>query len=65
MASTELKMVVYWEYAFLENFLLDGLLLFLAVKCARGRAGVFNLLLAAGVGAAEAILFLPINALSV
>ncbi len=50
-------MVVYWEYAFLENFILDGLLLFLAVKCARAKCRFFNLFLAAGVGAAEAILF--------
>ena len=50
-------MVVYWEYAYLENFLLDGLLLYLALKCARGRVRPFKLILAAGVGGAEAVLF--------
>ena len=50
-------MVVYWEYAFLENFILDGLLLYLALKCARERCYVVNLLLAAGIGAAEAVVF--------
>ena len=50
-------MVVYWEYAFLENFILDGLLLFLALKCARVRCYPLNLLLAAGIGAAEAVVF--------
>ncbi len=50
-------MEVYLELAFAENFLLDALLLFLALKCARGRIGVLRLLLAAAVGAAEAIVF--------
>lgn len=50
-------MTVYWEYAFLENFILDGLLLYLALKCARVKCYVLNLLLAAGVGAAEAVVF--------
>ncbi len=50
-------MEVYVEYAFAENFILDLLLLFLAVKCARAKTGVFRLLLAAAVGAAEAIIF--------
>lgn len=50
-------MVVYWEYAFLENFILDGLLLYLALKCARLKCYPINLLLAAGIGAAEAVVF--------
>ncbi len=50
-------MVVYWEYAFLENFILDGLLLYLALKCARVKCYFLNLLLAAGIGAAEAVVF--------
>ncbi len=50
-------MVVYWEYAFAENFLLDGLLLYLALKCARTKAHPVNLLFSAGVGAAEAVCF--------
>lgn len=50
-------MIVYWEYAFLENFILDGLLLYLALKCARIRCYALNLLIAAGVGAAEAVAF--------
>jgi sigma-E processing peptidase SpoIIGA len=50
-------MVVYWEYAFIENFLLDGLILYLALKIARGKVRVWRLLLASAVGAAEAIVF--------
>ena len=50
-------MVVYWEYAFLENFILDGLLLFLALKCARIKCYPLNLLIASGIGAAEAVVF--------
>ena len=50
-------MVVYWEYAFAENFILDGLLLYLALKCARARVRALNLLLAAALGAVEAIVF--------
>lgn len=50
-------MSVYWEYAFLENFILDGLLLYLALKCARVKCYPLNLLFAAGVGAAEAVVF--------
>lgn len=57
-------MEVYVEYAFAENFILDLLLLFLAIKCARARTGVFRLLFAAAVGAAEAIVF-PLFALPV
>lgn len=50
-------MEVYVEYAFAENFILDLLLLFLAVKCARAESGPFRLLFAAAVGAAEAVAF--------
>ncbi len=50
-------MTVYAEYAFLENFLLDAELLYLALKCARGRVRVWQLLLAAAVGAGEALVF--------
>lgn len=50
-------MVVYWEYAFAENFLLDGLLLYLALKCAKGRVRPVNLLLSAAVGGAESVCF--------
>ena len=50
-------MVVYWEYAFLENLILDGLLLYLALKCARVKCCILNLALAAMVGAAEAVVF--------
>lgn len=50
-------MVVYWEYAFAENFILDALLLVLALLCARARVRWFLLVLAAGVGAAEAVVF--------
>ena len=50
-------MVVYWEYAFLENFILDGLLLYLALKCAREKCHILNLLLAAAIGGVEAVVF--------
>lgn len=50
-------MVVYWEYAFAENFLLDGLLLFLALKCARNAVRPLRLIFAAAVGGAESLLF--------
>lgn len=54
-------MVVYWEYAFAENFLLDGLLLYLALRCARTSVRPLNLLLAAALGGAEGVL-LPLVA---
>lgn len=50
-------MAVYIEYAIAENFLLDGLLLYLALKCARAKVKAFRLLLAAAIGAAEAVCF--------
>ncbi len=57
-------MTVYIELAFAENFLLDGLLLYLALKCARAKVGVLRLILAAAVGGGEALLF-PLLALPV
>ena len=50
-------MVVYWEYAFLENMLLDGLLLFLALRCVRMRVGVVRLLLASASGGGFAVVY--------
>lgn len=55
-------MTVYFEYAFLENFMLDGLLLYLALRCARAKIAPLRLLLAAAVGGGEALLF-PLVAL--
>lgn len=57
-------MVVYWEYAFAENCLLDGLMLYLALRCAKGEVGAVRLLFAAAVGGGEALLFpvLPLPA---
>ena len=45
-------MVVYWEYAFIGNALPDGLLLYLAVRCARMRVRPWRLLLASAMGGA-------------
>lgn len=50
-------MTVYIEYAFAENFLLDGLFLYLALKCMRTKVRLWRLLLAAAVGGGEALLF--------
>ena len=50
-------MTVYFEYAFAENVLLDGLLLYLALKCARGKVKAWRLILASVLGGLEAILF--------
>ncbi len=57
-------MQVYWEYAFAENCLLDGLLLYLAVRAARGRVRPLNLIVASAAGGGEALLF-PLFALPV
>lgn len=54
-------MVVYVEYALAENFLLDGLILYLALKIARGRVRAWRLILAAAAGAAEAVCFPLLN----
>ena len=50
-------MTVYIEYAFCVNFLLDGLLLYLALKCARGKICLWRIILAATLGGIEAIIF--------
>lgn len=50
-------MTVYVEIAFAENFLLDGLLLYLALKCVRAEVRPLRLLLAAAVGGGEALIF--------
>ncbi len=50
-------MTVYLEAAFLENFLLDGVLLFLALTLVHVRVRPFRLTLAAAVGAVEAVVF--------
>lgn len=50
-------MTVYIEIAFAENFLIDGLLLYLALKCARAEVRPLRLILAAAAGAGEALLF--------
>lgn len=50
-------MVVWVEVAFLENFLIDGVLLFLSLRLARVRVRPFRLFLSAAVGGAEAVLF--------
>lgn len=57
-------MEVYWEYAFAENFLLDGLLLYLALCVSKSKVRAPRLLLASAVGAGEALLF-PILSLPV
>lgn len=50
-------MTVYWEDAFAINFLLDGLLLYLALKCVRIKIRPLLLLLSSATGGAEAIVF--------
>ena len=57
-------MVVYIEYAFLENALLDGTLLYVTHKCVRARIRVWRFLFAAALGGAEAVVFplLPLPA---
>ena len=50
-------MVVYIEWAFAENFLLDGVLLYLALKAVRKRIVWKRLCLASGIGAGFALLF--------
>ncbi len=50
-------MTVYVEYAFAENFLLDGLLVFLALRCVRAKTRPWRILLSAAIGGAEALLF--------
>lgn len=50
-------MTVYIEYAFLQNFLLDGILLRLAFSAARRQLAVGRWLCSAAIGAAFAVLF--------
>ncbi len=57
-------MTVYIEYAFLQNFLLDGVLLWLSRKVTRLPVSIPRLLLSAGVGGIVALLF-PLLRLSV
>lgn len=50
-------MVVYVEYAFLENFLLDGVLLYLSLRAARVAFQWRNVLFASFLGALFALVF--------
>ncbi len=50
-------MTVYVEYAFIENLLLDGLLLYLALKCAKTKIVPWRLILSSLIGGAGAIVF--------
>lgn len=50
-------MVVYIEYAFAENFMMDLLLLYLSLRCVKNRISWVRLILAAAIGGGEAILF--------
>ena len=57
-------MTVYIEYAFAENALIDGLLLYLALRCARLRVSGWRLALASAAGGAQSLLF-PVLSLPV
>ncbi len=50
-------MTVYFEAAFLENALMDGVLLYLAIKATRARVQPLRLIFAALLGGGEALLF--------
>ena len=50
-------MIVYVEYAFAENALLDGLLIYLAAKCVRVRLKAWRLCAASAAGGVVAVLF--------
>lgn len=50
-------MVVYIEYALAENFLIDGMLLWLSARAAKRGVRIKNLLLAAMLGAVFAVVF--------
>ncbi|MBQ8886001.1 MAG: sigma-E processing peptidase SpoIIGA [Clostridia bacterium] len=50
-------MEVYIEIAFLENFLIDGMLLTLSLKAARRKTSVLRIILASALGAVFAIIF--------
>ena len=56
-------MEVYIEYAFLQNFIIDGLLLYLALNLSRQPVCVKGILLSAFLGAVFALLF-PLLSLS-
>ncbi len=56
-------MTVYIEYAFLQNFLLDGVLLWLALQASRAQIRLLRLFLAALFGGVFAVL-LPLLSLS-
>ncbi len=50
-------MVVWIELALLENFLIDGVLLFLSLKCAGARVRWFPLVFSSLAGAGQAVVF--------
>lgn len=54
-------MQVYIEYAFIENFLLDSMLLFLAFRCTKTRVRALPAVCAASFGAAFACVFALIS----
>lgn len=56
-------MTVYIEDAFLENFLLDGILLYLALRLAKAKISLFRLGLSSLLGALAAVFFplLPVR----
>lgn len=55
-------MKIYVEYAWLENFILDGVLLWLALRAGKTPIRVFRLCISAGLGGVFAIVF-PLLAL--
>ena len=52
-----LDMEIYIEYAWLENFLYDGVLLWLAFTAAKVKTRLWKILVSAGAGAGFALLF--------
>lgn len=50
-------MEIYIEYALAENFLLDAMLLWLAMKAAKQEISLWRIVLAAAIGAAFAVAF--------
>ena len=57
------RMVVYVEYAFLENFLLDFILLYISMRASRIKTKLWRLFLSAGIGGVFAVVFplFPLN----
>lgn len=55
-------MVIYVEYVFLQNFVLDGVLLYLSMRAAKAQISFKRLLFAAAVGGVFALVF-PLFAL--